>query len=515
MEKAKGKEQRKEESGMMERKAVLYARVSSREQQQEGYSIDAQLRMLRTYAAKNRIDIAREFIDIESAKATGRKQFGEMIEFLRRSRDCRMILVEKTDRLTRNFRDHVLVEDLGVEVIFVKTGTVVSKDARAQTKFMQGIELVSAKYYSDNLREEVIKGMREKAEQGIYPGRAPYGYRNNRASRNIDVDSGKSGVVQFAFDRYGTGTYSLTTLQKAIRKEFGTYVNRAYLHCILTNPVYVGLFVWRGERYRGTHVPLISTALFDEVQRLIHTGAKGKYGKHQIAFKKMLKCAHDGCTVTAEVKKGKYVYYRCSGYKGPCDLPRFREQEIAERMGSVLLDIHIPDGVARSIEESLQSDRQKTQRDSAGERARLEREVEAIRRRMGQAYEEKLDGKIDEALWSRKRAEWESGITRIEGQLAAVEQGANSDKLLDAKRILELANRAYFLYLTRKPAEQADLLRKVLLNCSIDSVSLYPTYRKPFDLIAKRVKTEEWSGREDLNLRPPGPTPGGRACLAW
>jgi hypothetical protein len=81
------------------------------------------------------------------------------------------------------------------------------------------------------------------------------------------------------------------------------------------------------------------------------------------------------------------------------------------------------------------------------------------------------------------------------------------DRLLDAVRILELANKAYSLYLTRTPAEQAKLLRIVLSNCSVDAVNLYPTYRKPFDLILKRVKTEEWSGREDSNLRPPGPEP--------
>jgi hypothetical protein len=78
-------------------------------------------------------------------------------------------------------------------------------------------------------------------------------------------------------------------------------------------------------------------------------------------------------------------------------------------------------------------------------------------------------------------------------------------RLLDAVRILELANKAYSLYLTRTPAEQAKLLRIVLSNCSVDAVNLHPTYRKPFDLILKRVKTEEWSGRGDLNARPPAP----------
>ena len=77
--------------------AVLYARGSSREPQQEGYSIEAQVKLLRSYAARSGIEIVREFIDIESAKAAGRKAFGEMQSFLAHSRNCSTVLVEKTD----------------------------------------------------------------------------------------------------------------------------------------------------------------------------------------------------------------------------------------------------------------------------------------------------------------------------------------------------------------------------------------------------------------------------------
>ena len=76
---------------------------------------------------------------------------------------------------------------------------------------------------------------------------------------------------------------------------------------------------------------------------------------------------------------------------------------------------------------------------------------------------------------------------------------------------LELANKAYSLYLTRNPQEQAQLLRMVLLNCAIDGATVQPTYRKPFDLIFQRAKDGDWSGREDLNLRPPGPEKGIRS----
>jgi len=82
------------------------------------------------------MEIIREFMDIESARSTGRRAFGEMVEFLTDSKTCRTLLVQKTDRLTRNFEDQVLLNRLKIEIYFVKSGTVLSKDARAQTKFI-------------------------------------------------------------------------------------------------------------------------------------------------------------------------------------------------------------------------------------------------------------------------------------------------------------------------------------------------------------------------------------------
>jgi hypothetical protein len=74
--------------------------------------------------------------------------------------------------------------------------------------------------------------------------------------------------------------------------------------------------------------------------------------------------------------------------------------------------------------------------------------------------------------------------------------------MLDAVRILELANKAYSLYVKQPPAEKAKLLKAVLSNCTLDAVSIHPTYRKPFDLIFMRAKNEEWRARGDSNSRP-------------
>jgi hypothetical protein len=128
-------------------------------------------------------------VDVETAKATGRKQFGEMLRFLERNLASRTVIVEKTDRLYRNFKDYVTLEDLDVEIHLAKEGLVVGKDAKSPAKLMHGIQVVLARNYIENLREEVRKGMREKAEQGIYPSRYSPAFllRDELARRGAEV----------------------------------------------------------------------------------------------------------------------------------------------------------------------------------------------------------------------------------------------------------------------------------------------------------------------------------------
>jgi DNA invertase Pin-like site-specific DNA recombinase len=486
------------------KKAITYSRVSSKEQEREGFSIPAQMKLLRGYALQNDFSVVHDFIDIETAKSSGRQNFNEMVQFLAKNRDCRIVLVEKTDRLYRNFRDAVTLEDLDVEIHLVKEGQIISKDAKSQAKLIHGIQLVLSRNYIENLREEVKKGMREKAEQGIYPGRAPLGYRNNRADRTIDVHPENAAIVQKIFELYASGQYSLSQLKKTLRMETGKSISRAYLHTIITNPFYVGNFIWGGHLYRGTHPTFIGSDLYDRVQTVLHGHNKPKYRKQEFAFRGLLHCAEDNCAITAERKKNKYVYYRCTGYRGACATPRFTEAQISLKLGTILKNIHIPDHVLTSLQESLAHDQQNAQSTIMAQRNALQPRLSTLQRRIDQAYQDKVDGKIPDDLWERKMQEWTAEERRIEDALARLEQ-PTGERLLTAQRTLELANKAYSLYLTRNPQEQAQLLRMVLLNCSIDGATVHPTYRKPFDLIFARAKNEEWSGREDLNLRPPGP----------
>ena len=160
------------------KQAVVYARVSSKEQEKEGFSIPAQQKLLKDYASSNGFAITREYVDVETAKQAGRAAFGEMVAYLKAHPSVRVMLVEKTDRLYRNLKDWVTIDELEVEIHFPKEGVVLSRDSRSSEKFMHGIKVLMAKNYIDNLSEETRKGMTEKAEQGLWPSNAPLGYRN-------------------------------------------------------------------------------------------------------------------------------------------------------------------------------------------------------------------------------------------------------------------------------------------------------------------------------------------------
>src|SRR5215510_5033748 len=96
-----------------------------------------------------------------SSKEQEKAGFDEMVKFLKRS-SVRVLLVEKTDRLYRNLKDYVTVDELDLEIHFVKENVVVSQDSRSSEKFMHGIKVLMAKNFIDNLSEETKKECRKE-----------------------------------------------------------------------------------------------------------------------------------------------------------------------------------------------------------------------------------------------------------------------------------------------------------------------------------------------------------------
>jgi len=236
-------------SNPAQKRVVIYARVSSKEQEKEGFSIPAQLKLLKEYAAVQGFMIAHEYVDVETAKQTGRAAFGEMVAYLKAHPSIRVLLVEKTDRLYRNLKDWVTVDELEVEIHFPKEGVVLSRGSRSSEKFMHGIKVLMAKNYIDNLSEEARKGMQEKAEQGIWPTKTPLGYRNITGpdgKKIIATDPDVAPIISKLFEWYATGTISLQEATRRARaaglvyRKSGDKVPVSTVHMILRNRLYTG-----------------------------------------------------------------------------------------------------------------------------------------------------------------------------------------------------------------------------------------------------------------------------------
>ncbi len=513
------------------RKAVIYARVSSKEQEKEGYSIPAQLKLLNEYGFEKNLMVLKEFVDIETAKQSGRTNFTAMVDLLKKearsknpSDHCRIILVEKTDRLYRNLKDWVTLDELDLEIHFAKENCVLSPDSRSSEKLIHGIKVLMAKNYIDNLSEETKKGMLEKASQGIYPGHAPFGYLNVECNgkRFIQPDTEAVPLIHNLFEWYSTGNYSLLQVTEKIRAQGLVYrkasnkIHKSIVHKILTNPIYYGEFEWVGKLYKGTHEPLVSRKLFEQVQDVLFVRGqrRTRQQKHQWAFQGLVSCGHCGCALTAEIKKGRYVYYHCTGHKGKCNEKFVREEELAKQFGEALNAIKLDNDVLLWVLKALRESHTDEKKHHDEMIATLQKQYQKLQERIDAMYIDKLDGKVSQDFFDRKSDEWRAEQSDI---LRKIEkhQNANKSYINEGANLLELAQKAVVLYEKQEMREKRRLLDFVFSNSVWKNGALIPTYRKPFDMLAVTNTTYQkkkaglskradlrpiWLPRQDSNL---------------
>ena len=104
--------------------------------------------------------------------------------------------------------DYATVDELGVTIHFVKDGTILSADSKSSEQFIHGIKVLMARNYSQNLGEETLKGMLQKAKSGLYPSNAPAGYRNVEGTdgRRIIAPDNDGSTITRLFEEFRSGS---------------------------------------------------------------------------------------------------------------------------------------------------------------------------------------------------------------------------------------------------------------------------------------------------------------------
>ena len=435
-----------------------------------------------------------------------------MLAYLRKHRDCRVLLVEKTDRLYRNFRDMVTLDDSDLEIHFVKQNSILTKESRSSEKFMHGLSVLMAKNYIDNLSEEVKKGVRTEAAQGLWPSYAPIGYLNTvrpDGKRIVVPDPVLGPIVTQLFEWFAKEEFSLKALAKKayeegfrFRKSEGK-VPVTTLHHILRKRIYMGDFDYGGRTYEGSHEPLVSREVWDRVQEILDGRHAKKHRKvtHDFVYSGMVCCGHCGCSMVGEVKKGRYVYYHCTGYRGKCPEPYTREETLERQFAAILRGLVLPPAVLTWLQSELVESDQTERAARAQVTRRQEMELERLQARMDVLYEDRLDGRIDTATYDSKaraiRQQQEQFRQKIRTAAAMMLPPA-----IEAVDLIMLTSRAADLFAEQVGAEQRKLLRFVVKEASWKGGELRMSLREPFEELRLSNST---SDRDTRAFDPEGP----------
>jgi site-specific DNA recombinase len=480
--------------------AVILARVSSKSQEDEGYSLDSQLKLLTGYCDKKGLKVIKIFKIAETAsKEQSRKVFHELLEYIA-SHDVCHLTVEKTDRFTRNFRDAVAIDDwLGNDdnrrLHAVKENLLLHKNAPSDVKFMWNIHVSVAKKYTDNLREEAMKGWAEKLAQGWLPAPPPPGYMTiTESGKRIHVPNPETKkLMQHAFKKYlepGQSIASIAIEMKriGITTRLGRAHSKSHVQRILNNPFYIGINRFQDKEYPGAQECIISKDLFDRVQQKMHRGRPRTFAKHNSPLKGLIRCEDCNSIVTWQLQKGRY-YGVCRRLTDACKKSKMlREDRIEEDVMAMLGKLVCPsqeiiDWVANAMRQQHQ--------ESIDNRDRIiksiETQIERISRMDDMLYDDKLSGDISTEKYREKHEQFMKQQQDLTKQLDEVD--ASIDQRLEKRLVLlELSQKAAQIY-SKKTAEQKRLIiSKLFSNLTLKEGSLSVNYTKFANAIAERVQ---------------------------
>ena len=259
----------------------------------------------------------------------------------------------------------------------------------------------------------------------------------------------------------------------------------AVIQYTLKNPIYAGGFIWKGRRYEGIHTPLVTKEIWDKVQGLREERRtrKRRRVKRNFAFGRMISCGHCGCTLVGEIKKGKYVYYRCTHYKTGCDEPYVREEVLEEKFTDILRMIQFDEEVLDWIKTALKDSHDDERRYHREVVDKLQKDYQRVEQRLEAMYVDKLDGNIGVRFYEEKSAQWREEQKDILRRLEE-HQSASQSYMDEGIALMELATRAADLFEEQSASEKRRLLEFVLSNSIWASGELTPVFRQPFDMLA-------------------------------
>lgn len=476
---------------------ILFCRVSSREQEETGYSLPAQESYLQSYSNRNRLNVIRVFNISESA--SGRKarvEFNQMLSYVNKE-NINVIVCEKVDRLTRNQKDAVTVdewvkEDSFHEVHFVKNSFILNNESKASDKFVWNIHVSQAQFNIENLSEEVKKGQKEKISEGWYPSQAPVGYRSSLdgKKKTIEPDPETAPLVESVLKEYSSGIHSVMSICRyaekiGLRNLQGNFIAKTSMHRLLQNPFYYGMFKWNHETYVGNHQPIIDKATFDKIQNNLTRKTPIRYNKINALYRGILYCSDCGRLITWEEHKG-HLYGYCKG----CNAKKgVKELEVIKPLMKVFRGAKInKKPIAEAVRDGVIAYVMNSDGLVDRNNAQIEKDIEKYTSRLSQLIDDRADGLITPEMYSMKFTEYNDTLTNLRIQLKENTQNGEFLDIEGFKEFFDGSQNLEYYYEHALKEERRKLLKFAFDNISYANDSLNYKFTDAYTLLYKAVE---------------------------
>jgi len=485
-----------------DKKAVNYCRVSSKEQEETGYSLPAQEKLLVEYADRKKFEVMKTFSVAESASgAKQRKIFEEMMDYMQKKK-ISILLCEKVDRLTRNLKEAVVANDWiekdpERQIHFVKQNLVIHKNAKSDEKFRWDIEIVLAKKFISNLSEEVKKGQVEKIAQGWLPSRPPIGYKTigEKGHKTHVIDKATAPHLTKMFELYATGNYSIIRLEEELYKDGlrsvnGNKILQSRIYDLLQDPFYCGKMRWNEEIYPAKQEPLITKDLFEKVQTILKRRGKNPVvTKHNYLFQGKIFCEGCGGVLSWETQKG-ILYGHCNNHlrsKNCTKKTYIKEKEVEEQIVSIFDKIAPKnEAVLKWIEEIILEENKEQVKSRETEIQRLSGLLLNVRKQKDRYFEAKINKEVDSDYCDKKITESKAEESALESALERVSD--KSDEYQDLRlTIHELAYRAKEIYSKATIEDKKLLFSQLFTNFSQNRYEISTKYNLACDYLLEWI----------------------------
>lgn len=310
--------------------AYLYVRVSTDEQKRKGYSLPEQEDRLLKYCRCNNIEVKGIYHEDFSAKNFNRPEWKKLIAMIRNksSKEDKNILFIKWDRFSRNIE--YAYEMIGMLRKYRTTAMAIDQPidfSVPESTVMLAVYLSVPEAENSRRAMNTANGIRRAKQMGRYPSKAPLGFINLTTvdgKKIIAPKQPEAGIIKWVFHQLAKNVHKIEEVRKMADGK-GLKCSRSYFFRLIRNPAYCGLIPIKsnsGEQQmvKGIHDPLISEALFYEVQRIITTRrkvtAKTNDLKATFFLRGFLVCPLCDRKLSGSFSRGstkRYPYYHCQG----------------------------------------------------------------------------------------------------------------------------------------------------------------------------------------------------------